>query len=72
MDTGLPYLLTFGPTMEKKSQLGLLDIPETASGKLACGWKLGEFLLVLFTPPPARGKGVTGGQQNTVYVFRSS
>ena len=54
--------------MEKNSQLSLLNIPETDSGKLAlildlirgCGWKLGEFLLALFTPPPARGKGATG------------
>ena len=54
--------------MEGESQLNLLKIPDTDSGKLVlvldlvrlCGWKLGEFLLALFAPPPAKGKGATG------------
>ena len=54
--------------MKEGSQLNLLKVPETESGRLLlvldvvqlCGWKLGEFLLALFAPPPPRGKGATG------------
>ena len=54
--------------MDRESQLNLLTIPETENGKILlvldlvrlCGWKLGEFLLALFAPPPTKGKGATG------------
>ena len=53
--------------MERGTLLDHLAIPATESEKLllvldpirCCGWKLGEFLLALFTPPPAKEKGAT-------------
>lgn len=52
----------------ERASLDHLVIPTTESEKLLlvldlirrCGWKLGEFLLALFAPPPVKGKGATG------------